>query len=239
MALTFGGITYPLVAQADGAAVVSVADPFIAKALPFWQRCIATYIETAYAAVMKGQTIGLTNRACQTTLDIDPVPWLDTQIIKPPVLAIYPVKEGFARLTMERDTTVTDYKVAYVMPAVTFEKYKLLAPMLQAVFRLLVCVTEQQFDASYESGQRVWDAAGTMSVVFGEAQYGSLESADKIGHFLPAFFADVNVSLESAFNQTGATTMTDQEVTVDEGTDAGTGEGGLLEDAVEGFVSVG
>ncbi len=235
MGLKFGGITYPLVAQADGAAVVGVADPFTAKALPFWQKCIATYIETAYAAAMKGQTIGATNRACQTILAVDPVPWIDTEIIKPPLLALYPVKERFAGLTLERDTTVTDYKLAYVLPAVTFDKYKLLAPMLQAVFRLLTCVTEQQRDASYAAGELVWDAAGTMSVLFGEAQYGSLESIKQSGHFMPAFFADVNVTLESTFDQTGAVTLTDQQATIDEGTS----EDGLLPDAAVGFVSIG
>jgi hypothetical protein len=233
--LIFGGITYPLVAQAAAQPVVSVADPFLSKALPYWQTCIETYCVAAYAAVMTNQTEGAINRACKTTLAIDPLPWIDVQTIQPPVLALYPVEEVFGRLTLEHDQTVTDYKLAYVLPAVTYDRFKALAPMLQAVFRLIVAVTEQQHDAAYDSDARVWDDAETVAVTFGKVQYGQLESADKIGHFMPAFFADVNVAIRGEYYRTDAVTMTDQEVTVDEGTS----EDGLLTDAVVGLESVG
>jgi len=202
MALTIGGITYPLAAQATGATLLPVADPFLAAALPFWQTCIDTYLSSAYVAVMANQVTAAANAACVTTWPVDPVPWIDIVTFRPPLLACYPVSGNWNRLTSEHDRDA----------------------MLYRLINLIMLVTEQQSDPSYNSGQKVWSAAGCTSVAIGSWEIGFMAPKDEVGHQLPTLLSDVHVVLRNEWNYTGAQVFSTVEATID----AGTSQDGLL-----------
>lgn len=235
MALLFGGISFPLDAQPTGASVVAVADPFLARALPYWQACLNYYIEDAYVAAMGAKASGGTSRACRTTLAVDPIPWLDTQVIETPLLACFPTKGPAKGLTLERDRIDFAYRVIYCLPSMDWSTYQKVAPILQAAYALLIKVTEQQHDDAYNSGERVWDEAGTMMLHFDNAEFGALDSPRVQGHFMPAFTAEMLVAIRDEYDPTEGTTLGGQTVSVGEG-DA---DEGILDDAVVGFSEVG
>lgn len=236
MALLFGGLSFPLTAQAAGASVVPVADPFLNKALPYWQTCLNTYLESAYAAAMAGRAMGTTQRACRSAIPVDPLPWLDTGLIlEPPLLACYPVKGPSTRLTMQRDRVDFNYRLTYVLPALDWTTYVKIAPILQAAYALLIKVTEEQHDAAYNSGERIWDTAGLTMLRIDNAEFGALDRPGTAGHFMPSFVADVTVEIRDDYDPSSGSTLSGMDVNVDEGT----GDGSLLVDAVQGSTDVG
>lgn len=235
MGIIIGGITFPLVAQAAGAAVAPVADPFANVALPYWQKCIDVYIKPALIVALGLQVQGTTNQACRATLQVDPLPWLDSVIQDAPVLACFPARARESRLTMERDQVTFTYRLLYILPATDWETYKKVAPIVSAAYVLITGVTERQFDANYASGQHVWTTAGLTKIEFGEAEFGLLEPPSSIGAPLPFFATEVFIYLRTEADETDSEDLDDQDVDVDEGT----AEDGLLPDAVSGKTSVG
>lgn len=234
MALTIGGITYPLTAQATGATLLPVADPFLAVALPFWQQCIETYMSSAYVAVMANQVTAAANAACVTTFPIDPVAWIDIVTFRPPLLACYPVSGNWNRLTSEHDRNAMLYRLAYILPGVSFDQMTRVAPMLQAVINLIMLVTEQQSDPSYNSNQKVWTAAGCTSVAIGSWEIGFMAPKDEVGHQLPTLLSDVHVVLRNEWNYTGAVALTYGLIQ----TGVGDGGTGVIDDLIEGRTDI-
>lgn len=227
MALLLGGVSYPLAAQATGASLLPVADPWLAKALPFWQACLNAYLGSALAAALPGQIHDAARPACATALPIDPLPWLGAQPLRPPLLACYPADGEFARRTMEHDQITGGYKVVYVLPPLDFVLMQRVAPILQAAFGLLMRVTEEQHDPAYASDAEVWAPSGAVSVTFGKAVYGLFGEEDAQTR-MPMFQADVSVVIRDEF-------APDQGAALEymlAQTGAGTNEEGILPDAI-------
>jgi len=222
MGIIFGGIRFPLSAATP---TVNVADPWLARALPFWQQCIKTYIADAYQAAYPGSKTG----PCAKTVSCDPVPFLDTVVLPAPLLAVFPTGGSMARQTLERDQITTDYRVCYVLPAATFDTLDRVTPLLWAVYVLLVGVTEKQSDDSYQSGARVWHEAGTDDVVWQDYEIGFLEDEKRAGHFMPALMATVRVRIGDEYDDTDATAFAGHNAAVGIGDNIA----GILDDAIE------
>lgn len=238
MGLILGGVTYPLPSPGGGGDITALADPLQAKALAYWQACIDAYIKPAYVAAMAGQATATANQACTLTLPVDPVPWLDSQLLRPPVLAIYPVsgtwgKNALAPYTLEHDTIDYTYHVVYVLPAVTFAQFLRISAFLQAVYEVLVLTTEKQSDPHYNSSEEVWQGVGTSAVYFSEVKFGALESVKTVGHFMPMFQADFHAVLRDRYDESAAVAITSQLIKTGIGEDVG-----ILDDAIEADAQV-
>lgn len=237
MTLIIGPTTLPLVAQATGQPLTPVADAWLAKALAYWQTCINTYCEAAYVAAMAGKALGVAGRrACQETSPVDPVPWLDVEVFRGPMLAVYPVEGKYEWHTLEHDQTNTKYQIKYILPAVPFEVAKVVAPLLQAVLATIIMVTEAQHDASYNSDERVWEPAalgGTRlhRLYFGGYEIGFLVDPEAAGHALMCLSLDVTVEAVDTWTVTTSTTIVGTQIQTGIGDNV---DGGILVDAVLG-----
>ncbi len=237
MTLIIGPTTLPLVAQATGQPLTPVADAWLARAIDYWQTCINTYCEAAYVGAMGDLSPGPAGkRACQETSPVDPVPWLDVEVFRGPMLAVYPVEGKYEWPTLEHDQTTTKYQIKYILPAVSFDTAKVIAPLLQAVLATIIMVTEAQHDASYNADQRVWEAAslgGTAlsQMYFGGYEMGFLVDPEDAGHALMCLSLDVTVEAVDRWTVVTDTTLVGSQIKTGIGTDL---DGAILPDAVIG-----
>lgn len=237
-----GGLVLPLVAQATGASILKVADPFLYQALPFYQWALQTYLAAAYEAALAGQaTATAGTNACLTTSPANPIPFLEAGLInRPPLLAIWPVKGRWERRTMQHDHVVDEYRLAYVLPAMAWDQMQRVGPLLQAAHKLLTLVTEKQAFPDYTpkdgtAGAIVWKAAGTERVQFAAHEFGAFEKVDTAGSYMPCLFADIEVASRDSWDTTNATTYLDSLLKIG----IGTSSDGILADAIEAQTDVG
>lgn len=212
MALLIGGESFPL-ATGTGAVVQPYADQFLYRALDFYQWSLNNYLATSYQNALAGQVTVSSNAACVTTMGVDPEPWLDSFTPqRPPLLSIFPMRAEFKRKTTEKDNTIWHYGVRYVLPAMAFEQYSRLAPVLQAAWNLLVLVTEKRGDPAYtpqgsSAGTNPWTLCGVQELWWENAEFGFLAGREQ-GHFMPSFFSSLMVVREDAWDASAATSFT-------------------------------
>lgn len=206
MALLIAGESFPL-AAGTGAFVQPYADQFLYRVIDFYQWGLNNYLTTSYVNAMGGQVTVATNQACTTTTQVDPEPWLDSFTpIRPPLLSIFPMRVEFARHSLEKDNAVFHYGIRYVLPAMAFDQYQRVSPILTSAWNLLLLLTEKRGDPAYTPvgstlGANPWALAGVQELWWETAEFGFLAGHDQ-GHFMPAFFASLKVVREDNFDAT-------------------------------------
>ncbi len=154
--LLLGPLTFPLVAPTTGGTLVTVGDPFLDVALPYYQHVLNYYLASAYAAAMSGQALAASNKACVETLPIDPFPYLGSRAIRFPFLAMFPIQGTAGERTLQRRRVASTYQLVWMLPALNFEQACRIHPILTAALKVLHEATEQQGLSHYNSGEPVW-----------------------------------------------------------------------------------
>ena len=200
MSLQIGGITYPLPAPGNGRSLLTVADPFTAKALSYWQACLNQYFAAAFDAAMGGQASDpIDMRACVETGNVDPSAFTIQTTYKLPYLAMWPVSMTSNRRTIRWNQVETTYRAAYVLPNATADMAQQASlPLLTAAYKLIRLVTEAQSDPAYNGGESVWFVAGTEYVNVTDATVGFTPNDDRHVMFPMLSFGVVSGDLQKA-----------------------------------------
>lgn len=228
-----GGGSLPLAEGSTGESLLERCDPFRSVALAYWQTCINHYVSAAYAKAMAGQALAQSNKACVSTMSVDPAPWLWSEAIKLPLLALFPVSVTSDMLTMGHERIARRYRFSYLLDPMPFAQYQRIEPLLCAVLDLLVMVTERQSDPEHGSNTHVWQSAGTTSVRIAEARFGFFEGK-QTGHLMPALEGECHVVLRDTYDESGSYPLWGHNVSVSAGDD----EGYQLEDFIEARVDI-
>jgi hypothetical protein len=198
--LILAGTTLPLASPGTGGDLLPACDPFVDAALPYFRHVLSTRLSTAYAAAMAGQALATTNKACVETCPMDPGPYLGTNALRLPLLALYPVSGRESERTMHTAKIEALYRVVYLLPALSFEQAKRVAPILTAAVKLLFLAIEEGGVADYESGTRVWEDASVSAVRMVEHRIGPAADAEdtRMAHY--ALTADLSVEMLEAYD---------------------------------------
>jgi len=222
--LLLGGIAFPLVAPSTGGTLVTVGDPFLDVALPYWQHCLNHYLGAAYVAAMAGQaSVVASNRACVETSVIDPAPFLGDRALRLPLLACFPMRGTCKHQSIEREAVQSTHRLLYILPALSWEQQKRIGCVMQAALKVLHLATEEQGVDSYQSGANVWDDAGTSEITFQTWQIGQLPNENAFTAHL-ALQVDILVRERSDYDETTGAPLWGMTIQLDVGD---TGEGDL------------
>jgi hypothetical protein len=114
---------------------------------------------------------------------LDPLKFRLSTDFQFPLLAMYPVSEGYTERTFSWTRTTTVYKIQWILPTLTAGQAERLVPFLRHTARALNNRTEDGFDQNYNSGALVMKIAGLDKVKFLSAQYGSIPDLDSDNYF--------------------------------------------------------
>lgn len=172
-----GGVTYPLPASGSGiggagASLLRDADPAIFYALQFFASVLDTHVGTRLVAAALAAGQERITSAVAETLPLNPEPFLTSEHIRFPLLALYRKSTAF-RYIGTRKIHTYQMELAYVLPPMLASEAEQLLPILHAVEVVLDQRCEQGFDPSYTpstpagtAGETVWsaDRAGLVKV---------------------------------------------------------------------------
>lgn len=208
MTILFGGIQYPLSAPGLNGNLLSVADPFAAKFLPYFANGIRSYCSAAYnAAYPPDSAVAAANGAVGQTAYIDPVEFLGTYPWRHPLLALFPwatsQRAGVKYKTFEKVSTATRYRLCYVLPPLDALQAERLLPLLVSVHHLLVSLVHNYNDPSTPGVPDILQDAGIDELKWVGTEYTFLgkpfDGATGEGVRHPSVISELEVSLLSAF----------------------------------------
>ncbi len=176
MATLFAGVTFPLAPPGPDKSLVALCDPVIAKMLPFYAAVIRENVGVAFVAAMAGQSA----TAVADVAGADVGEYLDEVALRFPLLTMHPVRSSEARLrTLEHEAVTVTYRLEYYLPAgLTADQDLRVAPILQAVLRVLTAATYAQRDALVAGSDDVLGQAGVEALRVGRGEFTTRRDVD-------------------------------------------------------------
>jgi hypothetical protein len=191
--LQIGGITYPVALPGADKSLVPFVDPVLAKLLPYYRAVLRHYLDAAFASAMAGQA----TTACSEAVGVDVSEYLENLAPRLPLLAMYPVRTGEARLvTLELYADTTVYRLDYYLPVLNADQAVRVLPLLQAARKLLVGATYAQGDenvAGSLASSGVLAQAGVTEMRVGRSEFTKMGEA---AHRVPLLSIEVEVDVQ-------------------------------------------
>ncbi len=180
-----GGVTYPIPVSITNT-LLKDADPAIYYTLDYFQSVLNTYMRPRLLTeIARSPAITSITTAVSAVVPLDPVPYLQEQHFKFPLLAVYRKKETFREKSVALFEDDAEWAVDYILPPVTGGQLERLAPFLRAAGQILFNRIENMMDPAYSNGAAVWDLAGISKIELVEASYGGYAGTG--GLFFPAW----------------------------------------------------
>lgn len=189
-----GGVTFPLTDSTSNS-LLEDADPVIYRALEFFQNQIETHLGDRWEAEVALTT--LTGRPIVAyAIPYDPAPYLNTEQLKFPLLAVYRASTAFGERTATWRNDICKVHVAFVLPPLDAGQAERLLPILNGVKAVIDHQTEQGFYSTFtpadgDAGDDVWLLSGLEKIDVRNASFGSYETTSGL-HF-PSIVFDVDV----------------------------------------------
>lgn len=169
-----GGINSPLPASTSNS-LLKDADPVIYYMLQFFAAVLNLHMGSRWnAEVALAGRSDLSNLTVNHKLPYDPVPYLQENQYKFPLLACYRKSETYAELTSAWYNITSNLHIIWIMPPMSAGQMERLAPFMSHVARTIVDRTEQGLDTNYNSGQNVWAASGLSRIRIMSCSYGNI-----------------------------------------------------------------
>ena len=177
---SYGGTPFPLTAATTNSLLQDL-DPPNYYILDYYQTVIATHLGARFLAEL-ARTPAITSipAVLAQYVPLDPTPWLLEQQFQFPLLAVYRGKTSFEDRTITWPHVTTEFQVQYILPPITGGQAERLIPILNGVAKVLDNRTEAMMDPAYQSGLRVWAAAGIESIRVIDGAYARYESAGNL-----------------------------------------------------------
>lgn len=190
----YGGVAFPL-ATSTGNSLLEDADPALFHALAFFQWVIESKVGARLleAAAVHAPRV---TAAVAYAVPFDPGPYLTSDQLKFPLLAVYRSEERLENRTITWKHAIETWGVAYVLPPMTAGQVEAIGPILNAVARALDERTEQGADPDYTppggaAGESVWARTGLEQIGFRRGRFVRWEDgADLV---FQAYVADLEV----------------------------------------------
>ncbi len=168
-----GGVTYPIAAATTNT-FLKDADPAIYYTIDFFQSVLNTYLTARLTAELsRSPAITALTAAVASVVPLDPLPYLQEQNFKFPLLAVHRSKETFTRMSLSTMGDDSEWAVDYILPPLTGAQMERLSPLLRAVGQVLSNRIENVSDPAYAGGANIWTLAGIAKVELTEASYGA------------------------------------------------------------------
>ncbi len=197
-----GAVAYPITAVTTNSALQDV-DPPVYYSLEFFESVLNTYMgPRLLAEADRPPAIAVITAAVAGKLALDPVPHLQDQHLKFPLLAIYRKREVFQQTSLSVTTIVSTWGVDYIMPPMTGGQMERMFPFLHAVGQILCNRIENVSDPDYEDGLAVWETAGINNIKIEEAVLGSFGGTGNL--IFPAWRATITVTESDTLTGTGS-----------------------------------
>lgn len=169
-----GGASSPLTASTSNS-LLKDADPVIYYMLQFYAGVLSLHMGARWnAEVAAAGRTDLANHTVIHKLPYDPIPYLQENQYKFPLLACYRKSESYAELTSTWYNITSKLNIMWIMPPMSAGQMERLAPFRAHVARTIVDRTEQGLDTNYNSGQNVWAASGLSKIRIVNCSYGNI-----------------------------------------------------------------
>jgi len=122
-------------------------------------------------AIGRTDLVGLT---VAEKVPFDPVPYLQENQYKFPLLAVYRKSETYTWHTVNRYRIYSKVNIVWIMPPMTTGQMERMAPFRSHVARTLVDRTANGFDTNYNSAQQVWTLAGLDKIGIKSNSFGNI-----------------------------------------------------------------
>jgi hypothetical protein len=196
-----GGVSYPLAITADP--LLKSADPAMYYALDYFQSVLNTYLgPRLLAEASRAPAIASITAAVSSVLPMDPLPYLQEQQFKFPLLAVYRKSEKFSQLTAAVGQDDSEWCVDYILPPLTGGQLERINPALRAVGQILYNRIENMMDPDYADGAAIWTLAGIAKIELTEASYGAFSGTGNL--VFPAWRGKLTVKEVATLTGTGS-----------------------------------
>lgn len=210
---SYGGVTLPLVSPGTNS-LLQDADPAVYYTLDYFQSVINTYIGARLVAeAAKSPAVSQITSAVSAVLPYDPAPYLTENQFKFPLLALYRSKGSFKDHTIAWPHRIAEMTLQYILPPLNAGQAERLLPALNAVATTIHERIENMFDPSYQSGLKVWQAAGIESIILQTETYGRWDLGQ--GLSFPTWTAKLQVAERVSFAAGGLSPLAGLDLTED------------------------
>lgn len=205
-----GGVTYPLTASTTNS-LLRDADPALFYALDFFASVLRTHLEARMIAEANRLNLPLSGAVVYTN-SIDPGKHpIDTRY-RFPLLSVFRQKSKYGYRTINWAERTSKWGVTYLLPVLSTIQAEALNPILKAVGDVLADRIELGFDPAYNSGQKVWAAAGLDEISIDEDEWNLFSVPDGVQYF-PGITCSLTVKERTM--PTPLTAMTGADVEID------------------------
>lgn len=181
----YGGTQYPLTTIGSNT-LLRDADPALFYTIDFFQSVLTTYMGARLLVeAAKSPPITQITAAIMAVTPFDPAPYLtENQGVRFPLLSVYRSKDtAFEDKTIAWPHRVGEWVVQYTLPPLNAGQMERIGPIMKTVGDILHNRIETMFDPSYQSGLKVWQAAGIESIKLGPAEFGRWELGDALNFY--------------------------------------------------------
>jgi len=196
-----GGLQTPLNPSTTNT-LLRDADPALFYMLDFFSAMLRTHLGARFAAQAAKAGIPGIHSVLGMSLPLDPAPWLATNQLKFPLLAIYRTQDTDDERTRIWTRAHCDVTVNYVLPPLTAGQAEILAPILNAVSKVISQRIEQGMDPTYTppggiQGDSAWQLSGLDRIWLKSSKWGGYDDGEKL--FFPAWTGIVQLEERSDF----------------------------------------
>lgn len=191
-----GRVLFPLTASITNSLLLD-ADPTLYYALDFFAGVLQIHLGDRW--FQEATRAGFVEEAAtfvRNKVPYDPAYYLKQNQIKPPILALYPIREDIEDKSNLYSNTSAVWSLSYILPPLSVEQAEQLLPFLRAVPKVLLNRLRMGWDPNYALGQLPWLLSGGMSFEILSVQYGSYEGTKDL--FFPATQIELRVSEQEA-----------------------------------------
>lgn len=157
----WGGVQFPLTAQAKGAPLLELCDPSLSVLLQFIKTCINTYAGPALVSAAKGTPADQPIlHAVAQVVPIDP-PRVGTHTpFRFPLLAGWRTTAKYSNRTTTWRQREAKFRMMYVLPPLDADALVNIDPILTAIESIVDDRLWQGFDPNFNHGERVFMTHG-------------------------------------------------------------------------------
>lgn len=200
----FGNTEFPLISSTANS-LLQDADPAIFYALDYCKSMLILHLQDRWNAAV--YQAGMSNMdgygsVVNYTLPYDPMPFLQTQQTKFPLLALWEKESVTEQKTFSWYHANKVWQLLYCLPALTAAQMEQLYPALKAADAILRDRIEQGYDPNYHSGREIWSFmyAGVEKIQLSKSVFGYFTPPDKTNLYLPTLLCTIDLSVREGFN---------------------------------------
>lgn len=186
----YGGADYPLT-ESTANTLLKDVDPAVYYALAYFQSVITTYLNDRILAVAAQTPEIPITAAVAHVVPFDPVPFLQEQHFRFPLLAVYRTKSEYTERSVTYPHRIGEWNVDYILPPMSAGQLERIGPILKGVADVVHNRIENMFDPSYEDGLKVWETAKLQSIELLSDNFGQWSNGSNL--WFPSWAAKLRV----------------------------------------------